>query len=725
MARRALFIAAVLVGAWVPGCGTRVATTPPTTPGTDDNPFFQASPLPHGMPQFDRIRVEHYRPAFRAGMEGQLAEIDQIARDPAEPTFDNTIVAMERSGALLTRVARVFDNLNTADTTDEMQEIEQEMAPLLAAHQDAIFLNEPLFARVDALYQRRADLGLDPESLRVLERYYTDFVRAGARLSAEDKRRLSEINAELAELSTTFRQNVLAETNDSAVLVESVEELDGLGESEIGTAAAAATEAGHPGAYLITLQNTTIQPVLASLTNRALRERIFRASSSRGARDNDHDNRPIILRVARLRAERARLLGYDSAAAYILEDETARTVDAVNRMLSRVAPPARANALREAADLQELIDAQGGGFTLQPWDWAFYSEQVRRSRFDLDEATLRPYFELDRVLQDGLFFAAERLYGVRFVERHDLPVYRPEVRVWEVMDADGSSIGLFIGDYYARDSKQGGAWMNEYVSQSALLGSTPVVGNHLNVARPPDGQPTLLTVDEVTTLFHEFGHGLHGLFSNVRYPRFAGTEVPRDFVEFPSQYFEMWAFWPEVLENYAHHHETGERIPQDLLDRVLESRHFNQGYETSEYVAASIVDQAWHQLGPDAVPEDAATFEARVLGDAGLALDPVPPRYHSTYFNHVFSSGYEAGYYSYIWSEVLAADTEVWFRDNGGLSREAGTRLREMILSRGGSGEAMDLYRAFSGHDPEIGPLLERRGLQPAEPAPAAAPAAG
>lgn len=716
MVRRTLVFFMFLLIACSAGSGARRDSTPPVDQVTaHDNPFFEESALTHGMPPFDRIRDEHYLPAFRAGMEQQLEETDRIARDEAEPTFENTIVAMERTGRLLDRVGRVFDNLNSAHTNEQLQEVEQEVAPLIAAHEDAIYLSAPLFARVDALYQGRAELGLDAESLRLLERYNTDFVRAGARLGEAEKERLSEINAELARLSTAFGQNVLAETNDSAVLVETVEELEGLTEAEIGTAAEAAEAAEHPGSYLLALRNTTIQPILTNLQNRALRERIYRASISRCARDNEHDNRPIIVQMATLRAEKARLLGYENSAEYVLEDRTAGTPRAVNEMLALLAPAARANALREAADIQALIDSQGGDFTLQPWDWAFYAEQVRRSRFDLDEAALRPYFELNAVLNNGVFFAAERLFGIRFVERDDLPVYHEDVRVWEVIDADGTSLGLFLGDFLARESKRGGAWMNQYVLQSGLLEARPVVGNHLNVPPPPEGQPTLLTVDEVETLFHEFGHALHGLFSNVRYPRFGGTTVPRDFVEFPSQYFEMWAFWPEVLANYARHHEGDSPIPQELVDRVQEARQFNQGYETSEYVAASIIDQAWHQRSASEVPQDSAVFEAGVLSEAGLQLEAVPPRYHSTYFSHIFANDYYAGYYSYIWSEVLVADSELWFEQNGGLRRENGQRLREMILSRGGSHDAMELYRTFAGRDPEIEPLLVRRGLRSPE----------
>lgn len=717
MARCLLVVIALELAACGAGSASR-GSTAHSAPGADatalaaDNPFSQASTLPHGYPPFDRIRDEHFLPAYRAGMARQLEKLELVARSSEPATFENTIVAMERSGRLLERVDRVFSNLNTANTNDELQAVEREVAPLVAAHLDSIFLNRPLFERLDALFQRRAELGLDPESLRLLERYHTDFVRAGARLGPAEQARLREINTELATLSTTFKQNVLAETNGGAVVVETAEELAGLSEAEIRAAAEAAEAAGHPGRYLLALQNTTIQPVLVRLRDRALRERIHRTSISRGARDGELDNRPIVVRMATLRAERARLLGYRNVAEYVLEDQVARTAGAVNGLLARLAPAARESALREAAEIQALIEAQGGDFTPQPWDWAFYAEQVRSARYDFDEEALRPYFELETVLTRGLFFAAERLYGIRFEERHDLPVYHPDVRVWEVFDADGTSLGIFLGDYWARESKRGGAWMNEYVSQSGLLGTRPVVGNHLNIPRPAAGEPTLLTVDEVETLFHEFGHALHALFSNVRYPRFSGTNVPRDFVEYPSQVNEIWAFWPEVLASYARHHVDGSPIPQELVDRVLAARRFNQGYETSEYVAAAMIDQAWHQVGVGEVPQDVAALEARVLSEAGLLLDAVPPRYRSTYFSHIFAGGYAAGYYSYIWAEVLDADSERWFEQNGGLRRENGQRLRDMILSRGDSQDAMELYRSFAGRDPEIGPLLDRRGLR-------------
>ncbi|MBI5689400.1 MAG: M3 family metallopeptidase [Verrucomicrobia bacterium] len=677
------------------------------------NPLLAPSPLPYEYPPFDRIRDEHFAPAFAQGMAEQLAEVEAIAANPATPTFDNTLVALERSGRLLNRVQRTFSNLAGAHSNDAIRATEKAMAPRLAAHTDAIRLHARLFARLDALHRQRDQLSLDPESRRLLERTHNDFVRAGARLSAADQARLKAMNAEIATLQTTFSQNVLKETNARLLVVDRREDLAGLPEAEIAGAAATARAEGHPGKFALRLLNTSGQPALGALENRAVRERLHRASLDRGSQGGEFDNRALIARLARLRAERAALLGYPSHAAYQLEEQTARTVGAVNKLLADLAPAAVANARREAAAMQAVIDRESGGFTLAAWDWDFYAEKVRRERYAFDENDLKPYFELNRVLRDGVFFAATRLFGLTFRERHDLPVYEPSVRVFEVFNADGSPLTLFLADLYARPSKRGGAWMNSYVEQSSLIGTRPVIGNHLNIPKPADGQPTLLTFDEVTTLFHEFGHALHGMFSAVRYPRFSGTSVPRDFVEFPSQVNEMWATWPEVLQNYARHHQTGAPMPPDLLAKVMAARKFNQGFATTEYLAASLLDQAWHQLRPDAVPaaEGVLAFEEAALRQAGVAFAPVPPRYRSTYFSHVFSGGYSAGYYSYLWAEVLDADTVEWFKQNGGLTRANGDRLRTLLLSRGGSAEAMDLYRAFRGADPEVKPLLQRRGL--------------
>ena len=680
---------------------------------TDANPFFDESPLPFHYPPFDRIDDSLYRPAFERGMAEQLAEVEAIANASEAPTFENTLVALERSGRVLERVSQVFFNLTSADTNDTLDAIRSEMAPKLSAHSDRILLNAALFERVRALYELREELDLDDESGRLLEEYYTDFVRAGAQLPVAEQERLREINAELAGLETTFSQNVLSEVNASAVAVDTREALAGLTESEIEAAAAAAADRDLGGQFLIALRNTSGQPPLASLENRDLRRRVMEASLARGSQGGEFDNRTVVSRIARLRAERAALLGYPNHAAYSLERQTARTVGAVNERLASLAPAAVANARREAADLQAIAAAGGLDHEVAAWDWAYFTEQVRAERYAFDTAALRPYFEMDNVLRNGVFHAANRLYGLTFQERTDLPVYHPDVRVFDVIDADGEPLALFLADLYARPSKRGGAWMSSFVSQSDLLDARPVVANCLNVPKPPAGEPTLLTFDEVETMFHEFGHALHGFFSAVRYPYFSGTAVPRDFVEYPSQVNEMWATWPEVLRNYAVHHETGEPMPGDLLDKVLASETFNQGFATTEYLAASLLDQAWHQLAADEVPAagGVVAFETAALAAAGVALETVPPRYRSTYFSHIWSSGYSAGYYSYIWAEVLDADTVEWFRESGGLTRENGDHFRGMLLSRGGSRDAMDLYRAFRGREPDIAPLLARRGL--------------
>ncbi len=687
-------------------------TTPAeSVPVARANPFFEASPLQFGYPQFDQIRDEHFAPALERGMAEQIAEINAIADSAAAPTFDNTIVAMERSGRILDRVTSVFFNLAGADTNDVRQAIQAEMAPKLAAHTDAITLNQKLFDRIKTLYEARANLGLDAESVRVLERYHKDFVRSGAQLDAAQKERAKALNAELAVLQTTFSQNVLKEVNASTVYFDTADELAGLSQAQISAAAAKAKEDGNEGKYAIALQNTTGQPPLTNLTSRASRQKVFEASIARGSRGGEFDNREILAKVVSLRAERAKLLGYPSHAAYGLEDATAATPEAVNAMLSRLAPAAVANARREAADMQKVIDAEKGGFELAAWDWDFYADKVRQERYAFDENQLKPYFELNNVLENGVFFAANQVYGLTFKPRPDLPVYHPDARAWEVFDTDGASLAIFIGDFYARKSKRGGAWMNAYVSQSGLLNEQPVVANHQNIPKPPDGEPTLMTFDEVTTMFDEFGHALHGMFSNVKYPRFAGTSVPRDFVEYPSQVNEMWATWPSVLANYAKHYKTGEPIPQALLDKVVAAEQFNQGFASTEYLASSMLDQALHQLGTDQVPTDVIAFEAAALKKAGLDYALVPPRYRSTYFSHIIG-GYSAGYYSYIWSEVLDADSVKWFKENGGLTRANGDHFRATLLSQGGSKDAMQLFRDFAGRDPDIRPLLARRGFE-------------
>jgi peptidyl-dipeptidase Dcp len=704
-----------------PAPATQAATRPTAATATPDakaNPFYAPSTLPYQYPQFDKISEADYVPGFEEGMRQQRAEMDAIADNPDKPTFDNTIVAMERSGQMLNRVSTVFFNLTGSNTSDGLEKIQADISQKLSAHNDAIVLNGKLFARVKALYDARDSLGLDPESKRLLWRYHTDFIRAGAQLNDADKDKLKAMNAELASLQTTFSQNVLKEVNDSAVVVDDRAQLDGLTDAQVQAAAAAATARHLDGKYVITLLNTSGQPPETLLKDRALRERIAKASLARGSRGNAFDNTAVVSRIARLRAEEAKLLGYPNHATYVLEDETAKTTDAVNKMMAGMAPAAVANAKKEAADLQKVIDAEHGGFKLQPWDWAYYSEKVRSARYAFDESQLKPYFEMHNVLENGVFYAANQEYGLTFKRRTDFPVYDPDVMVYEVFDANGKHLALFLFDYYARDNKRGGAWMNEYVSQSDLLGNEPVVVNNLNIPKPPAGEPTLLTFDEVTTAFHEFGHGLHGMFSRVKYPRFAGTNVPRDFVEFPSQVNEMWADYPQVLAHYAKHYKTGEPMPKALLDKVEAASKFNQGFATTEYLAAAMLDQSWHQLSPAQVPDAAGVmaFEAKALHDAGVDFAPVPPRYRTPYFSHVWGGGYSAGYYAYLWSEVLAADSVEWFKQHGGLSRENGDHFRQTLLSRGGSEDAIKLFHDFSGREPYVEPLLVKRGLV-AEPA--------
>lgn len=679
------------------------------------NPFASPSTLPYGLPDYTAIREEHYRPALLVGMAEHRAEVEAIAADPAEPTVENTLVALERAGRLLHRAAVAFYNQASSDSTPGLDAIEEEVAPLLAAHRDAIYLDRRLFARVETLAGQAAagELDLPDDAAWLLHRTHTAFVRAGVRLDDDAQARLRELNAEISALDATFGRELLAATNDAAVLVTDEAELDGLPDDARAAAAHAATEGGHDGAWLIELRLPTQQPTLAVLRDRGLRERVMRASLTRGA-GGEHDTRPALLGLARLRAERARLLGYQHHADYVAQDATAGSADAVADLLARLAPVAVANAREEAVALQEALERDHPGATLEPWDWAYYAEQVRQERRALDDTRLRPYLELERVLADGVFRAANALYGLTFAERHDLTGYHPDVRVFEVFDADGSGLGLFLGDFWTRGSKRGGAWMNNLVDQSTLLDHPPVVVNNLNVPKPPPGEPTLLAWDDVITLFHEFGHALHGLLSDVRFPSQSGTEVPRDFVEYPSQVNEMWAWEPQILASYAVHHETGEPMPAEWVQTLLDARQDGEGFATTEYLAAALLDQAWYRLTPEEVPTDVADvepFEAAALAAAGVDFAPVPPRYRTTYFNHVFASGYSAGYYSYIWSEVLDADTVEWFRENGGLRRENGDVFRARLLSRGGSRDPLASFRDLRGRDADIAPLLARRGL--------------
>jgi peptidyl-dipeptidase Dcp len=673
------------------------------------NPFFEPSTLPYGLPPFAEITDDDYRPAFDQGMEEHLQEVLAVADSTDAPTFDNTLLPLERGGQVLERVASVFFNKASADSSDFTNQLEEDLAPLLAAHSDAIRLNPRLYERIKTLHEQRATLGLDVESVYLIERYYDEFTLAGAGLDDESKKKLSEINQQLSALETKFNKNLLDDTNELAVIIDDLAELDGLGAGEISAAAEAARERGLDGKYLITLVLPTGHPYLSALTNRDVRQRIMTASRSRGIHGGDNDNRGNVLEITRLRAERARLLGFPNHAAVVTVDETAKTPEAVDTMLRRLAPAAARNAKIEQADLQQLV---GTEFDIASWDWALYSERVRQAKYDVDTSAMRPYFEAERVLKDGVFFAATQLYGITFDERSDLVGYHPEVRIFEVSNADGSPLGLFLYDLYTRDSKHGGAWMDALKSQSTLLDSaTSIVVNNHNVPKPAAGEPTLLTYDEVTTLFHEFGHALHGLFGHVTYPKFAGTNVFRDFVEFPSQVNEMWMLWPEVLANYAKHYQTGEAMPQQLVDNLQASSSFNQGFMTSEYLAAALLDQAWHRISADDTITSVEDFEAAALADFGLDNPAVPTRYSSTYFAHTFSGGYDAGYYSYIWSEVLDADTVEWFKTSGGLTRANGNRFRERLLGVGGSKDPLEAFRDFRGRDADIQPLLDRRGL--------------
>ncbi|MGY1814231.1 M3 family metallopeptidase [Blastococcus sp. SYSU D00820] len=683
------------------------ADTAPAAPSSD-NPLLAPSPLPFGLPPFADISLEHIREAVLAGMAEQRAEVAAITGSAEPPTFENTVVALERSGRLLRRAEAVFGNLASSLSTPRLREIERELAPLEAAHADALRLDPELFARIDAVHAGRADAGLDAEALRLVERYHLDFVLSGARLDEAGRARLTELNRELSELSTTFGQNLQAATEAAAVEVQDAADLDGLSPEEIAGAAGAAADRGRSG-HLLPLLLPTGQPVLAKLRNRELRRRVFEASVGR-ASAGEHDNGPVAARIARLRAERARLLGFDTHADLVLADQTAGSTAAVDAMLASMVGPSVANADAEAQALAEVA-ARDGVTDLAAWDWAYYSELVRAERYSVDTTALRPWFELDRVLVDGVFRAAELLYGYRFTPRPELAGYHPDVRVWEVGDADGATVGLYLGDYLAREGKRGGAWMSSFVTQSRLLGTQPVVVNNLNITRGAEGRPTLLTLDEVNTLFHEFGHALHGLSSAVTYPRFAGTAVPRDFVEFPSQVNEMWALWPEVLAHYARHVETGEPLPAAVVEAIDAAALWGEGFATLEYLAATLLDQAWHRITPDTEIGDPAEFERRALEQAGVAHPLVPPRYRTTYFQHVFAGGYSAGYYSYIWSEVLDADTVEWFKENGGLRRENGDVFRGRLLAVGGSVDPLEAFRAVRGRDADPAPLLRRRGL--------------
>ncbi|MDR7234877.1 M3 family metallopeptidase [Agrococcus sp. BE272] len=673
------------------------------------NPFLAPSALPYQLPPFADIRDEHYEEAFEAGFAEQAAEVRAIVEQADAPTFENTMEPLERSGQTLSRVAHVFWSMTSTDSTPFLEELEERYAPRFAAHADSITLDPRLYARVAALHSA-PDASWTPEQRYLVERRHTEMTVAGAGLDDAARERLKELNQQIATLTTRFDKHLQADTNDLAVVIDDPAELDGLSDGERSAAAAAAADRGLEGKALITLPLFSGHPWLASLTNRDVRRRVMEASLARGTRGNEHDNRETVLELTGLRAERAQLLGFATHAHAVTADETARTPEAVLAMLTRLAAPAAANARAEAAALQAQIDAAGESYELAAWDWDYWTEKERTARFDVDTAALRPYFEAERVLQDGVFHAATQVYGVTFEERHDLVGYHPDVRVFEVRNDDGSEVGLYLLDLYTRDAKRGGAWMNSLIQQNALLGHPTVVMNNLNVPKPPAGTPTLLTFDETTTLFHEFGHALHGLFAQVTYPSLGGTNVFRDFVEFPSQVNEMWMLWPGIVEHYARHIDTGEPLPADVIERLQASETFNQGHDTSEYLAAALLDQAWHARVAGDTVVDVADFERDALDSVGLLSDTVPTRYSTGYFQHVFSGGYSAGYYSYIWSEVMDADTVEWFKQQPSI-REAGQRFRDRLLGVGGSKDPLEAFRDFRGRDAELQPLLERRGL--------------
>ena len=694
----------------------RSSTNAPTTQLVrmqNDNPFLLPSKLALQAPDFDKIKHEHYVAAFEAGMAQQLAQTKVIAEQTEPPTFANTLVALEKSGEILERVQAVFFNMSTANTDETIQGIEEKIAPRLASHSDDIYLNKKLFARVESLWNQRATQGWSEEQQRLLKEYYENFVRAGARLNEAQQTRVRAINEEISSLTTQFQQNLLAITKERGVVVDNAEQLEGMSAADIAAAKEAATAKGHDGKYLLAITNTTRQPVLLSLKNRELRKRVWLASANRGLGEaGGLDNQGLVLSLARLRAERAKLLGYASHAAFTLENQMAATPEAAFKMLRDLAPGVLAKAKEEAVDIQRFMKKDGVDGDLEPWDWEYYSEKVRAEKYQIDESLVKPYFEMESVLQNGVFYTYGKLYGIQFKERKDLPTYHPTVRVFDVLGTDGKQIGLFYADYFHRDAKQGGAWMDGFIAQSRLLNQLPVVVNVMNIPMPAAGEPTLLSLDDVTTMFHELGHGVHGLFSSVEYPALSGTSVPRDFVEFPSTFHEDWAIHPEVLNNYARHYKTGETIPKILLDKSIAANKFNKGYETLEYLSAALLDLGWHSISTDEVPTDVVAFEKQLLKSFGMDYAPVPPRYRTAYFAHVWSGGYSAGYYAYLWSEVLAADAFAHMRIHGGLTASNGAKFRDTVLSRGGTREVMQQYKDYRGQEPTVEALLIRRGLK-------------
>ncbi|NOT73683.1 MAG: M3 family metallopeptidase [Cyclobacteriaceae bacterium] len=677
------------------------------------NPFYTQSTLPLQAPAFNKIKNNHFGPAIEEGMKQQLKEVEKIAGNTSAASFDNTLIPMEKSGRLLSRVNAVLSVYTGANTNPELQKVEQDMAPKLAANRDAIYLNSKLFKRVESLYQKRDQLKLDDEQKRLVEIYYQNFVLAGAQLSDPDKEILKKLNQEEASLRAKFGSQLLAGTKAGALVVTDKAELAGMSDAAIEAAAQNAIKNNMPGKWMITLQNTTNQPEMQVLTNRATRQKLFEASWIRTEKNDANDTRPTISRIAQIRAQKAKLLGFKSFAEWKLQNQMAKTPEIVQTFLDKMTPAAVAKANMEIADVQTLIDQQNGGFKLESWDWSFYGEQLRKAKFDLDENEVKPYFEIDNVLQKGVFYCANLLYGLTFKERKDLPVYHEDVRVFDVFDKDGKQLALFYCDYYKRDNKRGGAWMSNMVGQSKLLGTKPVIYNVCNFPKPAAGEPQLITSGAMRTMFHEFGHALHGMFSNQTYPMLSGTATARDFVEFPSQFNAHWATDPKVIRNFAVHYKTGEPIPQALIDKMEKAEGFNRGYSLIEALSADNIDLQWHNLGPDTPLQDVDKFEAEALKKTGLDLPQIRPRYRSTYFSHIWGSGYAAGYYAYLWTEMLAYDSYSWCKQNGGLTRENGERYRNMVLSRGNSIELSKMFRDYRGQDPDSGPMLGNMGLTP------------
>lgn len=675
------------------------------------NPFLHHSTLPYQAPQFDQIDVQHYRPAFDEGVRQKRAEIEAIVHNTQDPDFANTLLALEQSGALLTRVTSVFFAMTSAHTNDELQRLDEAFSAELAGLANDIYLDGALFARVEAVWQRRHTLGLDSESLRLVEVIYQRFVLAGARLNKADKARLKALNTESATLTSQFNQRLLAANKSGALVVDDVRRLDGLSAEELAVAAEAAKEKGLESRWVIPLVNTTQQPALAVLRDRQIREELFTQAWTRAEHDDDNDTRVIIQRLVDIRMQQAKLLGFANYAAWKIADQMAKTPEAALSFMRAIVPAARQRALDEQAEIQKVIDQEQGGFSVRAWDWAFYAEQVRREKYALDEAQLKPYFALDTVLNEGVFWTANQLFGIKFVERFDIPVYHPDVRVWEIFDHDGAGLALFYGDFFARESKSGGAWMGNFVEQSELNETRPVIYNVCNYQKPATGKPALLLWDDVITLFHEFGHTLHGLFATQRYATLSGTNTPRDFVEFPSQINEHWASHPQVFARFARHVETGEPMPQALRDKMQRASLFNKGYDMSELLSAALLDMRWHSLEMSASSSSVDQFEQQALAAEDLDLQAVPPRYRSSYFAHIFGGGYAAGYYAYLWTQMLADDGYQWFVEQGGLTRENGQKFREAILSRGNSTDLAELYRQWSGRDPRMEPMLAHRGL--------------